>query len=286
MPANAAPRAELEALLRARKLDRTLTRANPTGQGVVATGVAPLDEALGGGVPRGEMSEVVGLRSSGRGSVVCAALAAATGRGELAALVDALDMFDPESGEKAGIRLDHLLWIRGDAISRHPASPAGGRAVPGRRFPGADRLAAADPWTRALDRAVKALNLVLQAGGFDLVVLDLAEVPIEAIRRLPFTTWFRLQRTLEGSRTACLLAAPAPVARGAGGVTLQLSRAEGSGTGWSGQAGQVRLFLGLDVQAHIVRSRDAATDTCRFRVHAGEPQSPIKNRQSSIVHRQ
>lgn len=267
MGATATARAELEALLKARKLDRTVTRAEIAGQGLVATGIAGLDEAMGGGLPRGEMSEVIGPRSSGRSSVMCAALAAVTGKGELAALVDAVDMFDPESGANAGIHLQRLLWIRGDAVSRHPAPPAGGRSLSSaRRFPAAERAAAADPWTRVLDRAVKAVNLVLQAGGFDLVVLDLAEVPPEAIRRLPFTTWFRLQRTLEGSRTACLLVASAPIARGAGGVTLALQRAPAASSRWSGQPGHVRLFLGLDVEVRIVRSREGATDTYRFSV--------------------
>ena len=185
-------------------------------------------------------------------------------------------MFDVESGADAGIRLDRLLWIRGDAVSRHPSPAAGelgdrgrqaGRIACTGRSLGGERLAAADPWARALDRAVKAVNLVLQAGGFDLVVLDLAEVLPEAIRRLPFTTWFRLQRTLEGSRTACILVAPVPVARSAGGVTVMLGREEG-GSHWSGRPGEVRLLLGIDIEARVVRSRDAAGGTCRFAVNA------------------
>lgn len=257
----AVARAELEALLRARKLDRTVTRALVTGQGVVPTGLGPLDAALGGGLPRGEMSEVAGPRSSGRSSLLCGALAAATTTGELAALVDTLDMFDPDSATRAGVRLDRLLWIRGDALSRHPAPP-----VP-MRGGAAGRRAASDAWTRALDRAVKALNLVLQAGSFDLAILDLAEVPADAIRSLPFTTWFRLQRTLEGGRTACLLVASAPLARSAGGVTLQLRRGEGAAL-WTGLPGAVRLFQGLDIEVRLVRARDTGAEPCRFTARA------------------
>jgi hypothetical protein len=267
----AVARAELEALLRARKLDRTVTRAVVTGQGVVATGLPALDQALGGGLPRGEMSEVAGPRSSGRSSLFSAALAAATGRGDLAVLVDTLDMFDAESGSQAGIRLDRLLWVRGDALSRHPdppaAMPPGRRGASGRRFTAGDRGAASDAWTRVLDRAVKALNLVLQAGTFDLAVLDVAEVQAEAIRRLPFTTWFRLQRTLEGGRTACLLVASAPIARSAGGVTLELRRGDAASR-WSGQPGGVRLFQGLDLEARVVRAREADADRCHFTARA------------------
>ena len=47
---------------------------------------------------------------------------------------------------------------------------------------------------------------MLQAGGFGLVVLDLARVSRRsAIKRLPFTTWLRLHRIIEGSETACVL---------------------------------------------------------------------------------
>ncbi len=268
----AAARAELEALLKARKLDRTLTRAQKAGQGIVPTGIRALDEILEGGLPRGEMSEVVGPRSSGRSSVVAATLAAATSQGELAALVDTLDMFDPETGAMAGIHLPRLLWIRGDALSRHPAPPARARLQrPVGRPAGIERLAAPDPWMRVLDRSVKAVNLVLQAGGFDMVVLDLGEVPPEAIRRLPFTTWFRLQRTIEGSRTACLLVAP--MARSAGGVSIALSRDDQASGHWSGRPGATRLFLGLAIEARVVRARDAAEDTCRFRVETGNARS-------------
>ena len=111
-------RTDLEALLRARKLDQTLHAALPApgrlDEHVVAqTGVAVLDERLNGGLMRGEMSEVVGDRSSGRTSLLCAMFAAATWRGEMVALVDALDMFDVVSAAGCGIDLGRLLWIRG-----------------------------------------------------------------------------------------------------------------------------------------------------------------------------
>ena len=261
MATAAVARAELEALLRTRKLDRTLTPgdgAEAEGQRAVerewvATGVPTFDEALGGGWPRGEMSEVVGPRSSGRGSVVAASLASLARQGGIAAFVDTLDMLDPESMAGAGVGLDRVLWIRGDATCQ------AGPAITGRLS------SVVNGQDRALDRAVKATNLVLQAGGFDLVVVDLAEVQPEALRRLPFTTWFRLQRTLENSRTVCLLVGAAPIARSTGGVTLQLARAErGRGRGqWLGGATAPRLFTGLDIEARVIRSRVPDSTTRR-----------------------
>lgn len=265
MATAAVARADLEALLRARKLDRTLPAESqaPTRE-AVTTGMAPFDDALGGGWPRGEMSEIVGPRSSGRGSVVASTLASITRQNGIAAFVDTLDMFDPESMAAAGVSLERLLWIRGDATCQ------AGPAVTGRLS------SVVNGQDRALERAVKAVNLVLQAGGFDLVVVDLTEVQPEALRRLPFTTWFRLQRTLEGSRTACLLAAAAATARSSNGVTLQLSRVAPAGRGgsragqWLGSPGEARLFTGLDIEARIIRSRVPDSTTRSVRTMAAE----------------
>src|SRR6185369_9079138 len=111
-------RADLESLLRAHKLDRTLTSELPPQPShddwtVAATGVAPVDAQLAGGFPRGQLSEVVGPRSSGRTSLLLQTLAAATRRGELVALVDTLDTLDVESAAAAGVAFDRFLWIRG-----------------------------------------------------------------------------------------------------------------------------------------------------------------------------
>jgi hypothetical protein len=212
MPAIA--RDHLEALLRHRKLDHTLTPTLPepvADRWLVPTGIAALDARLEGGLPRGHLSEVIGPRSSGRLSIVVSALAGATSRGEAAALVDPLDMFDPVSAALAGaeqhIDFQRMLWVRGEACSSARVSLSCEYGT----------------LQKSLDRAVKALNVVLQAGGFGLVVLDLAEVAPQVIKRLPYTTWLRLQRVIEGSETACVVMGSEPIARSSGGVTVQLS---------------------------------------------------------------
>src|SRR5216684_9261205 len=178
---DALSRADLESLLRTRRLDRTLTTAERPAldpiHDVAATEAAALDARLGGGFPRGQLSEIVGPRSSGRASLLLRLLAAATARGELVALVDALDMLDVESVAAAGLDLDRLLWIRGHVVS----------------YPGLCR----DMNQRAMEQAVRALTLVLSAGNFGLVAFDVGEAPADALRRLPFTTWLRLQRMVE-----------------------------------------------------------------------------------------
>ena len=194
--APAAARAELESLLRARNLDRTFTVTHPLpathpADRLVTTGVPSLDAALGGGVPRGQISELVGAASSGRTAVLHRLLAQATGQGELAAVVDVCDAFDPATAAAQGVRLDHLLWVRGEAES-------------------------------AVSRAIKALNLVVSAGGFGLVVFDAGGVPPRALGHLPFTTWLRVHRVIEGGDTACVLLADTPLARSTGGASVRL----------------------------------------------------------------
>lgn len=220
--------AAVESALRDRKLDRTLTtalapldRVDPSA--LVPMDVAPLDACLRGGLPRGQLSELAGPRSSGRMTLLLRMMAAATARGEIVALVDTLDRLDVASAAAAGVDLSRLLWIRGQE----------------------------NPIDRALDRALKALNLVLQAGGFGVVAIDLADVPLTAIRQIPFNTWMRVQRVIEGSDTACVLLASEPLARSAGGLTVTLA---GRAT-WDGASDRSRRLSGIDVRTRVVSPR-------------------------------
>ena len=224
--------AVLESALRVRKLDRTLTTALPPLQhtdasSTSATELVALDACLRGGVPRGQLSEIAGARSSGRMTLLLQMAAAATRRGEIAAIVDPADRLDVASMVAAGVDLDRLLWIRGE---------------------GATAALSAD---RAVERALKALNLVLQAGGFGLVAIDLADVPPRALNGIPHTTWLRVQRTIEGTDTACLLVAAQPLARSAGGLTLSLD----GRTRWTGDADRSRLVAGIDMSVRVISPR-------------------------------
>jgi hypothetical protein len=131
------------------------------------------------------------------------------------ALIDTFDRFDPPTAHACGLDLSRLLWVRGQALSKttgaiDPAWLPGVRAVNG-------------PGTlleRVIDRAIKAVNLVVQSGVCTLVAIDLIDVPATALRRLPASTWFRIERAIEGSDTAVLILAAQPVARSAGGRSI------------------------------------------------------------------
>jgi len=229
-------RAALESLLRERKLDVTLTAAGEIAppERLAATGDAALDASLGGGLRRGHLSEIAGPASSGRSSVAVTALAAAAERGEAVALVDACDTFDPASAAARGLALERLLWVRPPAPSSLPLGTGDADGA----------------------RALKAFSLILQAGGFGLVVLDLADVPVQVLRRSPWyrttSTWMRIARIVEGSETVALLIGGERIARSAGGVTIALEPSPGR---WQGVTHRARLFTGVSTAPRVVRAR-------------------------------
>ena len=265
--------ATLESALRDHKLDRTLTTALPSLERVdpaafVPTGLEALDAHLRSGMPRGHLSEIVGPRSSGRTTLTLQLMAAATREGELVALIDTFDRLDVASLDAAGADLSRVLWVRGQAVSRTES------AVDPRWVPGEGRSvrsgAAEGLVERAIDRALKAFNLVLQAGGFGIVALDLADAPRIALQRIPFTTWMRVQRAVEGSDTACVLVAPEPVSRSSGGVTLALT----GRTTWSGQTDRSRRVAGSDMDVRVVSPRRRVDGQLRVGALTHEDRAP------------
>lgn len=216
----------LEELLKAHRLQadapplRGERRAAP-----LPTGLAAIDDLIGGGFPRGQVSEIHGRASSGRTAVAQATVARAVRHGALAAWIDPGDRFDPGSAAEGGIDLSRLLWLRGR------------------------RQAPNGPVTAA--RAVSAAGTVLGSGLFELVVLDIAAVPAAELARLPHTTWLRLQRTVENIPSALILVAQAHAAHGPGGVSLAMSGLDGL---WAG-SGPGRLLTGLSVDAACGRRR-------------------------------
>jgi hypothetical protein len=264
-----AARAAVEALLRERKLDRTLTSTLPDrlgGDAVAPFGTDTLNRALSGGLPRGQVSEVVGPSSSGRTSLAWAALAAATLRGESVALIDTFDRFDPPTAHACGIELSRLLWVRGQAVSKCSLTAPAARwnnaaAVDPAWLPGV--RAVHGPGTfmeRVIDRALKALNLVVQSGVCTLVMLDFIDVPAATLRRLPASTWFRIERAIEGRDTAVVLVGAMPIARSAGGRSIHLG-GDPTRVVWKGDHDRSRRVAGVRSRAAIAAARWSQSQT-------------------------
>jgi hypothetical protein len=211
MKSPAALRADLESALGGRFAADLDWRARPVPERVSA-GIAALD-ALIGGLPRGAITEIHGPASSGRTSLLLSMLAAAAVREEICALADAGDAFDPASAQSAGVDLSRLLWVR-----------CGGN----------------------LEHALKAADLLVQAGGFGLVALDLGDVAAHIARRIPLATWYRLRRAIEDTPTAMLLVEREQTVKSCASLVLEMRR---ESMAWSGAAGCSRLLRGARLRA-------------------------------------
>jgi hypothetical protein len=165
-----------------------------------------------GGIPRGAVSEIAGPASSGRSTMLCALLAEATAEGEFCALIDTDGAFDPASAAAAGVRLSQVLWIR-----------CGGN----------------------VEHALKVVDLLIQAGGFGLVALDLADSSSKASRRIPLAAWFRLRHAAETTKTALLCIGSCFHASTAAAVKIELSRER---VLWNG-----RLLEGMEMESRNLK---------------------------------
>jgi hypothetical protein len=243
-------RLRLEQLLQEKKLDGTLLRPWMTlsSRRTAASGIEALDDALGGGWATGEISELVGGRSTGRTGTLMRTMATTTARGDLAGLVDTFDRFDPAGAAAAGVDLDRVLWVRGPVCTVEHATPV--------------------LLDRAIHHAIRAVDLIIRAGGFALVALDLGEAPPRMIGSLPAATWLRLARALEDRDTVVLLVGEAPMGRSARGATVRL---DGSRR-WSGHSARSRRFDGLDVRASISQAWQPAVESPVWRLETrGQP---------------
>ncbi len=279
---------------------------------MLSSGIAAIN-ALTGGWPRGCLTEICGPASSGRTTVLLAALAAATRRGEFCVLVDASDALDPRSAADAGVDLDRLLWVRcGEELplrknspQRHGGTEQNGNLKPGcpiSRAPLAREVgmreaggASQDVFdsdraglkknglkeTRLkensfketvsrhsehrLEQVLHATDLLLESGGFGLVVLDLSDLSPQQARRIPLTTWFRYRRAVENTPTALLAIEQHPIAGSCSSLQLQLAALNGPMNKWTNnqfaadslfpRPSHALLLTGLEITAELMRSR-------------------------------
>ena len=143
---------------------------SPPPTSVLPTRVAVLDQIAGGGLPKSAIIELISPRASaGSTSLIHALLRSAQRDQHFVALIDGSDSFDPGSSENSA--LQHLLWIR---------------------------------CRKAFD-AIKAADFLLRDGNFPLVIVDLVLNTPDELRKIPQTSWYRLQRLAEAVSSACLV---------------------------------------------------------------------------------
>jgi len=142
----------------------------------VSAAVRSIDDALGGGLPAGRLTELVSAAPSGGGQTVLARLLAATRAArQRVALIDGADGFAPET--VPGDMLRHIVWVRCSG--------------PGQAFAAAD--------------------ILVRDGNYAVAVLDLRGCAERLLRRTPASVWYRLQRAAEGGSVAVLVQTQAPL---------------------------------------------------------------------------
>ena len=77
------------------------------------------------------------------------------------------------------------------------------------------------PWSR-IDQALRVTDLLLQAGGFGAIVLDLGSIAPEHVSRIPLATWFRYRAAAERTQACVLLLTQHPCAKSSAGLVLHL----------------------------------------------------------------
>ena len=230
---------------------------------LVSVGIPEVD-ALSGGLPRGCLTEICGPASSGRTSLMLAALAAATQRQEVCALVDPCDALDPQSAMDAGIDLKRLLWVRCSAPQPVDDEMTSRQNSHAWREQNSSEGNPKKAYFAALDNALRVTDLLLQSSGFGLVVIDLGNVPLRAARRIPLTSWFRFRRAVEKTPTVLLVIEQRPIAGSCSSLLLSLeskSQVASRSTGESTPAlstqeeapSHAQLLGGFRIHAEILR---------------------------------
>ena len=106
-------------------------------------------------------------------------------------MVDSRGAFDPLSASEAGVNLRRLLWIRGNA---------------------------------RIENIFKATDLILHSGGFGVVVLDLCEVPLRDLNRIPLSYWYRFRLAVENTPTRLIVTGDQPLVKSCARVQLEVKR--------------------------------------------------------------
>lgn len=210
---------------------------------VISSGIPEIDSFTLGGLPRGAITEIFGSASSGRTSFMFSALAHATRHDEVCALVDTSNSFDPKSATRAEINCERLLWVR---------------------------------CANNLEHAFKATDLLLQGGGFGLVLLDLGDVPASSAKRIISSWWYRFRRTLEPTPTALVVIAEESCVRSCATLALEL---KGETCLWSSSEGPARSVTNSSTRssASLINSvpTPAAVDALRRPVNKSLPHSTL-----------
>ncbi|MBI2816500.1 MAG: hypothetical protein HYX72_06145 [Acidobacteria bacterium] len=186
MPANSA-KLGLAAAIEAKLGSSVFSAREKPEPETIPIGIREIDAECGG-IPRGVITEITGPASSGRTTLLHSILAGMTAQGEACALVDASDAFDPASAAAAGVALQQLLWVR---CGTHK------------------------------NNALRVTDVLLQNGGWGMIVLDLGDIDSKDARRIPLHTGHRFRLAIENKPTVFLVIGQEPYAASCSAMVLE-----------------------------------------------------------------
>lgn len=122
-------------------------------------------------------------------------------------------------------------------------------------------------WSR-LEQGLRVSDLLLQAGGFSCIVLDMGSLNAEYALRVPLATWFRFRAAAERLQSNVLLLTQHACSRNSAGLVLRLDPVDPGKGNVLGKDGTI--FTGLEHRAELARQRFAQGNVLPLRK---QPQS-------------
>jgi hypothetical protein len=109
--------------------------------------------------------------------------------------------------------------------------------------------AIARPWAR-IEQALRVTDLLMQAGGFAAIVLDMGSLTPEHVSRIPLATWFRYRAAAERTQASVVLLTQYPCSKSSAGLVLRLESGEVATEGET-------VLTGFEWRAEVARRRFA-----------------------------
>lgn len=103
------------------------------------------------------------------------------------------------------------------------------------------------PWAR-IEQALRGTDLLLQAGGFSAIVLDMGGIAPEYASRVPLATWFRYRAAAERTQTSILLLTQHACAKISAAIVLHLQPG-------SALREEKTVFTGVEYRVEMARQR-------------------------------
>jgi len=132
-------------------------------------------------------------------------------------------------------------YAAGDVGSRVKQRQSEKRAVP------ASEVRPAGKGWHALDQALRATDMLLQGGGFSVIVLDLGSVTAEMAWRIPLATWFRFRTACEQAGVSLLLLTQHACARSSAELVVRMHAGSLVADG--------KVLTGVRYEAQVERQR-------------------------------